>query len=310
MRHVIPIGILWLAFSVHTRAADIRAPRLGYIWDSAAQSVRPVEGIPGAALLGQALDLGGQFTRAIICENLSYILAISSRERTPFVLQIGTDGVTSHAIEGAVPVDRMVLSPSGTSALLYDARGQILQIVTGLPGTPAVTREIRGPVVEAMSVSDDGLLVLLAVGDALEPAFLSGNSEVPSSIPVSGPVSAMALRPHSHDALLATAGRITWVPSLDTDPSYEAVDEDPSAPLALSFSHHGSRFFAAYTDGRIRARSLVSGDSSVTTCPCVPDRLQPLRGDSVFALNQAGQGPLFIYDSTNNRVVFVGRGDQ
>jgi hypothetical protein len=311
MRHAIPIGILWVALSVHAHGADIGTPRLGYVWDSAAQSVRPVEGIPGAAFLGQALDLGGQLTRAVICRNLGYILAISSRERTASVLQIGAGSVTSRVIEGArQPVDRMVLSPSGTSALLYDAREQTLQIVTGLPGTPVVTRSITVPAAEAMSVSDDGLLVLLALGESLDPAFLSGSSEMPSSIPISGPVSAMALRPHSHDALIATAGSITWVPSLDTDPSYEVVDGDPNTPAALSFSDDGSRFFAAYTDGRVRVRSLVSGAASVSACPCVPDRLQPLHGDSLFALNQPGQGPLFIYDGVNNRVVFVGRGDQ
>ena len=297
MRHAIPIGILWVALSVHAHGADIGTPRLGYVWDSAAQSVRPVEGIPGAAFLGQALDLGGQLTRAVICRNLGYILAISSRERTASVLQIGAGSVTSRVIEGArQPVDRMVLILGHLGPAVRRKRTDFADRhrIARNPSGDALDHgsRRRGDVGQRRWSSGASCARRIA-----RSAFLSGSSEMPSSIPISGPVSAMALRPHSHDALIATAGSITWVPSLDTDPSYEVVDGDPNTPAALSFSDDGSRFFAAYTDGRVRVRSLVSGAASVSACPCVPDRLQPLHGDSLFALNQPGQGPLFIYDA-------------
>ena len=162
---------------------------------------------------------------------------------------------------------------------------------------------------QPMAISDDGALVLLALGDTLDPAFLAGDSTMPVTIPLSGPVSAMALRPHSHDALIAAAGQITWLPALDTNPSYQTVYQEPTAPVALYVSRDGSRFFAAYAEGTVRSLS-ASGDASSAACPCVPDRLQPLHGDFLFALNPSGQGPVFIYDGMNNRVVFVARGDQ
>lgn len=236
MRRVISIGVFYMTFLVRVHGTDIVGPQLGYLWDPGARALQPIEGIPGASFLGPSVDPGLKITDAAICRNLGYVLAVAAENRVPYVLRIGAGGFVPGVIEGAThPVDRMALSPSGTSAVLYDASGPTLQIVTGLPGKPAVTREITGRTVDRMAVSDDGALVLLASGDALEPAFLSGASAEALAIPVSGPVSAMAFRPQSHDALIAAAGRITLVRAVDTNPTYEIFEDAPDPPVALAF---------------------------------------------------------------------------
>ena len=111
MRRVIP-SIFGLALLVQAQGegADLRAPRLGYASDPSTKSLRPIEGIPGAAFLGPAMDLGGQFSHVAVCRNLGYILAISSQDHVASVLQVGSGTVVPRAIAGAgSPIDRVIL---------------------------------------------------------------------------------------------------------------------------------------------------------------------------------------------------------
>ncbi len=311
MRRILFNGLLCSAFLLQAWGADLKAPRLGYVWDSAAQTLRAVEGIPGAAFLGDPLDLGGQYSQVAVSQKLDYALALSSESHNPVVLQIGADGMVSRAIPDALAaVDRIALSPTGTSALLYAAGKQVLQVITGLPAAPVVAKTFTGIAAGPMAVSDDGSLVLLAVGDALNPVFLAGDSDTPLSLPVSGPVSALALRPNAHGALIASSGSVTLVSGIDSDARYEVLQEDSRPVLAVSFSSDGARSIAVYADGTVSTRTLATAESSVATCPCTPDGLQPLAGRSVFALKQGGPGPLFLYDGLQNRVVFVAGGAQ
>jgi WD40 repeat protein len=311
MKRVILAGALSLASMTAARAGnDIAAPVLGYVGDTSSSTLRMIEGIPGASILGRKLDLGPEIILAAVSPDQTYIWGIAAQGGVPSLLAIGAHGLESRAVEGiASPVDRIAISPSGTAAALYSDADGTLRILTGLPGNPVVAREISAAVLDRMAVSDDGALIVLVSKESPDPALLSSTSSGAVAIPVSGPVSALAFRPQSHDALIATAGRITLVRAVDSEPTYAAFEDSPDPAVAVQFSIDGRRIFAAYADGKIRTRDLATGESFATVCPCLPTGLQPL-SNSVFRLNQVEPGPVFLFDGLKNRVLFVAGGDQ
>ena len=166
----------------------LAAPRLGYLYDSASHSLRTIDGIPGASLLGPALDPGFGISAAVISPEQRYALAITAEGHQARILPLGPGLLASYGIEGPQrPVDRIALSPTGASAALYNASGGILQIVTGLPHTPVIAREISYSGLHRMAISDDGHLVLAASVDPGKPISLFDQSTGSREIPVPGP---------------------------------------------------------------------------------------------------------------------------
>lgn len=310
MKRVLFVGALSLASITAAGAGtDIAAPVLGYVGDARSNALRMIEGIPGASILGRTVDLGPEITLAAVSPDQTYIWGIAAQGGVPSLLTIGASGLEFRVVAGiASPVDRIVISPSGTAAALYGADGT-LRILTGLPGNPVVAREIPAAYLDRMAVSDDGSLMILVSKESPHPMLLSSTSSGVVAIPVSGPVSALAFRPQSHDALIAAAGRITLVRAVDTVPTYTVFEEPLDPAVAVLFSIDGRRIFAAYADGKILTHDVASGESFVSVCHCVPTGLQPLH-NSVFRLNEVEPGPVFLFDGLKNRVVFVAGGDQ
>jgi WD40 repeat protein len=309
MKHAISIALLSLSCLLASQGGtSINAPLLGYVYESGSRTLRSVEGLPGASLLGQALRLEMDITDAVVAPDQSYVFALTAESRAARVLILHAGIVVPRDIAGpSRRVDRIALSPSGACAVLYDASEGILQIVTGLPDKPAVTREISRTSVDYMAVSDDGRVLLVASIEPFHPVLLFDELAQPHEIAFAGAVSAMVFRPQSHDALIAGGSRITLVHDVDAGASYREFDDSSGPPLALSFSRQGRRFFAAYGDGTIRTHDLTSGEWSRMICPCVPTGLQLMNGDAVFRLTQSGSGPLFLLDGANNRIVFAVR---
>jgi hypothetical protein len=78
--------------------------------------------------------------------------------------------------------------------------------------------------------------------------------------------------------------------------------------VALAVSADGHAAAVANQAGTI-VRIDLSGQTSPerTTCACSPTELQPLAGNLVFRLNEAGTGTVWAYDgdAPRPRVVFI-----
>ena len=309
MKPLICFSLLFL----HNLLADneVQSPLLGYVYDSRVGAVRAIEGIPGASLLGSILDTV-PIAGAAAAADQNYLLAITSNHEA-LLLTPGNGAISAQPIPGVTaPVDLFCLSPSGSSAALYNSSADLIMIVTGLPSSPTVTRAIRnmGAPVDRLAVSDDGKLLLIAL-EGISPVLLLASGDQPAPIPVMGPASAIVFRAGAHDALLVdTSGRITAVNHLDVSPEYQLVRDASAGTAAVDYSRDGRRIFAASGDGTIATYDLLSGESSNISCSCVPTGLYPLQGDSVFRLNEPSDPPLLLFDGQKNRVVFVVGSDQ
>src|ERR671912_481097 len=57
-------------------SARLTEPVLGYVFDSTAKAVRPINGIPGAAALGSALPSASKLANGFVSHNREWLLAI------------------------------------------------------------------------------------------------------------------------------------------------------------------------------------------------------------------------------------------
>ena len=303
-------------------AQQVRGPSLGFIVDSGARGIRSVSGLAGAATLGAAVDTGSDIVSASVSPNSDYVLAIVGSAREAAVWTPAGSGV--RLIPGVTPgASRMVLSPEGTAAALYFSNGNRIQIVSGLPGAPAMTQEIpltplRSPLA-GFAVSDDGQLVLCAEaadGVAVPAAVVLSSAGDLNRIPLAGAATALAFAPKSHDAVLVTGSEALLVRDVETSSERIALrgDDIPGATAAAFSPDHrkktaGRIFFANADTGKVTIYDLKAEDSPSVTldCQCQPAGLFRMGSSPVYRLTEYSGNPLQILDAalTTPRIVVI-----
>ncbi|HWR53913.1 MAG TPA: hypothetical protein VN428_22570 [Bryobacteraceae bacterium] len=286
----IPPAMLLFAALACAAESPITGPVLGYAIGES--GVRPVYGIPGAAILGPAADLGGTVRLAAAANEAGSVIAALEDGRV--VLYRGASAMPlANAI--STPT-RIAFSPRGRAAILYSEQSDAIQLITGLEGTPSAAEPV--PLiwpVSAMAVSDSGRALL--AGDGALWSLLPGRAAV--HVMRAAGVSSIAFFAGSNDAAFADAGML-WV---QRSGQFTPVTEFAGA-IALQTS--GGALFAATADGVSRI-DLTTGVRADVPCGCNITDLEPMRGGAVFRLNRSGKEPLYLYDgeSAQPRVVFV-----
>ena len=310
----------------------LTGPSLGLIFDPAAQAIRPILGVPGAASVGSPLDAGFPVTSAVISPTQSYALAVSGAN--VYVVNVSSNTVSAQAIGGAsAEPDRMVLSPSGSAAVLYYKSGSI-QIVTGLPGAPQLGSQIsiaglpNAP--GALAVSDDGAVVIAGLDE--NPSPKRPKQPRPRAVPLNGlyvipldgsapqrvsplRVSALAFFAKSHDALVAdrVANSITLIRDIagQANIAWTFSNSGLQEPDAVAASADGTTVLAASSKTGVLVRLDARGANPVfVPCKCAPSEMRPLTAPGVYQVTEAENGLLWIFDSNpqNARVLFVPAG--
>ena len=264
-------------------APSLRGPVMGWVFDAGAGAVRPVWGVPGASLLGDALP-SPALSGAAVSPRQDYALVTDAEGATGVIrLPEGTLAPLTGAIGSP---SRVALSPRGEAAALFRAEGNALQVATNLPGAASMAMRpypAGAPAPAALAVSDDGEAVLAAYDETL--VLLDKEGGRPLAVP--GAVVALSFRAGTHDALAATAGGEVWlIAAADANARYRRLagpQEGVSAPLAVEFSRDGARAFIAGAGGAT-AVDLATGAATAIACRCTPTGLVRLDGDSLFLL--------------------------
>ncbi|HWC00660.1 MAG TPA: hypothetical protein VG672_28330 [Bryobacteraceae bacterium] len=282
--------------------------------DAQTHRLRPLQGVPGAAVLGPSLDLGTDIAAAVLPPRQDYALALTGDNQDVQVVHFTASGPTLAPIEGvgAAP-DRMVLSPSGAAAGFYRQASGMVQVVTGLPDAPVLARELAVAGADqdlaALAINDDGQILAVGLEDATNLLLWrpGGNT----TVPLPDRIRAIAFRPHTRDVAVATANNQVLLLADLSGQSQPAVvagsDEGVAAPVALAFSGDGQKLFTANSDpGSVTISDLAQRAASILTCNCSPSGLARLKGTAVFRLTEA-HDPLLLLDGTTNlsRILFV-----
>lgn len=295
-------------------AATLDGPRLGIMFDPAKKVLRPILGVPGAATLGQPLQLGVEFDTAAVSPLQDYVILTTGEPRTVELLTLGHLPLAPRPIHGVERApDLITFSRGGGSAALYHKYRGLIQVITGLRTSPRVSAELylsgrSQPT--ALAVSEDGGAVLAGVDHSVY--WVSPSGEVPLIKGLSK-ITAIAFTV-GHTALVADGvkNEIYSVHAATTAANVEVVagsKEGIHNPIALAFSRDNRHAFVANAKSGGIVKLDLQEKSAVEkiSCGCGPAVLERLGADDVFRLTAASERPIWVLDAAGQkpRVVFV-----
>lgn len=318
---------LLAAVAAQADTTTLRGPVMGFVVDGRSQTVRPINGIPGASHLGAPLELLFHVKQAVFSSGGDFALMTPAEGEGLYLVRNLGDTPAASRIAGAFQPDRMVLNFANTVAALYQAEPRRLQVVRGLPGNPTA-----GPVLDLSSLSGTvkglaldaaGREALLAVADngrgALARISVPDDGEAgevrlvePRTLSVFGSPSAVALLNKDRDALVADAAtnQVFLIRNFAGDAQVEALASERDGianPVGVEVSLDGRRVFVANAAdrGSVLVVNLESRVVDMRATPeSVPSRLERLQGRTAFLLNEPGETPLLVLDNVENPEVY------
>ena len=319
-------GLVLVAGSVlAAQQGSLSGPVAGFIYDSPGRALRPIQGVPGASLIGDPINLGLDLTAAYVSPGQDSAFVVSADGLLHFFRLASTGPMeTSLGGIGFIP-QRVVFSPSGTAAaLLTPGRVHVFQ---GLPGAPALAGAInlpvaggaqpspatasrsrqRTPVAADFAISDDGVYLLSVSGGSVR--LLSVNGENRSLVPA-GAGALVAFAPGGHDAaVLDPAAGLLLIRDTSgaaTPQTIAQPDDSLASAAGIGFSQDGAKLYVASAAAQgVVTFDLSAGSRSMIACDCTPSTLVPM--GSLFRLNEFGSAPLWLLDAAaaSPRIVFV-----
>jgi hypothetical protein len=273
----------------------VAGPVLGYVWDAASARLRPILGIPGSSLLGEAPDLGVTLSLAEVSPRQDYVIGVEAGSGAVVLVSLAGSRAGVAAVAGLGPgAERIALSPTGAAAAVYGGSGG-LSVVTGLPEAPA-TRTLAAPGrLTALAVSDSGERVLAVSGEQL---YLLARGAEPRLLGPVGAGAAIAFVENSGDALVADPARqeAFLVRGEGERLILAGAREGISDPVAAAVA--GRRGLVANRGtNTVLLLDLAGGAPAAISCSCEVAGLQRLRGDAVFRLTGSLHAPSYLLEA-------------
>jgi hypothetical protein len=297
-------AILFLAASAllaqSAARIPVEGPVTGWVWDAGHGSLRPILGIPGASVLGDAIDTGVVFSTAV-SDQRQYAIGISSDDGQAYLLRLR--GEPRAAMLKGVPsgASRVILSPSGDAAIFAYGESPKLAVVTGLPDAPSDPRELDlNDTPSALAVSDHAIYIAAALENGILIIDRDGNRWNPGQH--RAPHS-LAFLDNSNDLLIADDSGVSLLRNVQ-NPELTLLTDQPSRAVAAT--RDGGRAIVLVSGGKLRIIDLATRDSRELPSPVEPARLVRM-SNSIFGINDSGSDPLWLLDleGAEPRTVFV-----
>lgn len=295
----------------------INGPMLGFTPDATGAAIAPIIGIPGASLLANPLELGMAIRAAAVSPRQTYALAVRAGDGQPVIIDLA-GGTPITPVPGTYNEPEIIaLSPTGSSAAIYDGGSRSVEIVGNLPKDPQVIHEFDASSIPggatSLALSDDGSVALATFAESDRTSlWMMDSTGAVQRLPVDQPAGA-AFFPNRNDAMFGddsnhtvfiatdagrTAAPLPLVSGLDAMSSFSSV----------TASDDSSRVFLADTNsGNIAIFDMESRTAVVLPCGCQLTGLHRLNGNSVFRLNDASAQPIMLLDAggIEPRIVIV-----
>jgi hypothetical protein len=274
-------------------------PQLGYVWDSAAQALRPELGVPGASQIGAPLTPAG------------YVFAAASPRSAVAVLLAKDGSLETQALPNGAPTlingasaplgSRAVFSPSGNNALLYAPGNSAVTLVTGLTSAPQA-QTLHAPTnLLGAAVSDTALVAVVAGSGTLKLTLLGGNGAALATLSGFGGINFL---PSGDDLLTAdaAANSVVLVRHSSTAPVAQTIAAPQlKAPVDIAASRDGRWAIVANGGDASIARLDLTGQTPALriACACQPNQLAALNGNAVFRITSLTAGPTWLVDASS-----------
>lgn len=291
--------------------AQVGAPVLGYLPEGG--QIHPVMGIAASASAGPALNFGGSFLLTAVSRRQDFALVSSLSSGAVMIARPASTasgaGTTTPVPGVAAFPSKIVLSPSGSAAVLWFASPRMLEIVSGLPDAPAV-RSVNanflsgssGDLPAALAVSDDG-----AWGAGAWPSGVwafGPNGEVRRLL--SGERSlALTFFTGRQDLAVATSSGVESIADVGGSAAVSPLyTSDGQAPAGLGVTPDNSKLVLAEAHGNIVTIDAASGASSTVSCACGPQGVIGM-GASLFRITGLTGSVFRVFDVRTGSVFQV-----
>lgn len=201
--------------STNTTAGNqIQSPIVGFVSAAGGSELRAIEGVPGASTLSAPLAVPAEVTSLHFAPGQKYALAEQAEGASLGLTAFsGAQPAALVQIPGGISKPEVIsFSPHGTAAALYSGSEGRLQVLTGLPDNPQLTRETTSGelpgAVRLLAIADDG--VTLLAGTANNAVYLLAGTE-PQMLESVTDLGGMVFTPKSNDVLIFDRGAGTLV---------------------------------------------------------------------------------------------------
>jgi hypothetical protein len=297
--------------------APMSRPVLGFAFDGAAAGLRPIFGVPGAARLGEPLQLGFAISYAVISPQLDSALTVNADGGQIVAVEFVRSEGRPYAVDGVRSgADKIVFSPDGRSAALYNAAARWITVLTGLPASPTVAAEfdvasIPGALT-ALALHDDHTTLLGGFSeDETGSLFLLRPAEDPALLSVLRHPSAARFFNHSRDAVITDSISSSIYHVRDVSATSQVVFLASSAdgidtPMDVEVSADDSEIVIADKNA-VTTISLSDRRVNSYIHARPSHRLHRFSGKASFLLADAAGDSLLIFDgdSVERRIVIV-----
>lgn len=284
----------------------VEGPVMGFVIDSRSHTLRTVLGVPGAAVVGEAVKTSSSLTPQAVSPSGDYAVVWTGGREA-----IWTPAGSLEAVR-QLPAGRfsVTLSPRGSAAGFYAQSEGIVRVIAGLPAASADVSAIRldtvGGACGKFALSDDGALLLCSSG---ADAVVFGAAGELARIPFGAAITALAFVPGSHDALIADGPEAFLARNVDAHGSatrlnISGLDSVSSAAVITDGSH------ALLSDAASRKLAILplapGAQPTVLDCDCAPEGLFRINS-SVYRLGGYSGSSMRLLDtaSTPPRIVVV-----
>jgi hypothetical protein len=290
---------------LHAQENGIRGPVSAFVFDSASRGIRPILGVPGAALLGDVV--AGNLDWASVAPNAKWALAAQSGQ---LVFLSGLDSSATATLISPILAccDLAAWGADSKTAALYSASSQQLFLVTSLDTSPLISAHDLPPLAgDVRFLLVDGNSLFFGVeGSGVYGLAETGTSRLLA--PLDHPRAATFLSPSKELAIVdagthkvlelrRSRGEASMVPFID-------LPDDALDPVGIVVS--ANRVFVA---DRSSSSVLVFDRNSHQlqsrlAADVPPAMITPLARASLFLLGGGGAQPLSLLDASSSGSVY------
>jgi hypothetical protein len=317
MSKILLLGVAAVV-ALNAQTAPVGGPSLGFVFDAKQQALRPVLGIPGAALFGDPLSAPSPVVSATLSLRQNAAVVNDGAWKA---ITLAPSGVTNTALlpDGLPASAKVAVSETGQAAAFYDPAGSALTVVTGIAASSIAANGVAidslPGAITRFAIGDDGSLLL--------SSSIAGGGEALFWIGTDGTALQLASLQKTASILLWNAGKSAVVtdragnqiwgiqnPGASAAITLLASDADGvSSPAGAALSQDGKQVWIANA-GSQNVLGIDLGTRATVSLGCGFDltTLLPTADGFSFRLNHPGNGPLWILDTapgSGPRVVFV-----
>jgi hypothetical protein len=281
-------------------SATTNGPQLGYFWNAADATLRPVMGIPGASQIGESVVPAGMYT-AGAAASVSAVALLQAPDGSLDVMALPA-GQPTHLSAATTTGAQVRFSPSGKSALVFTPGASSVVLVSGLTSTPAASSVATPFAIQEAALGDSGSFAIATGSAAGASIQIVGANGPATSVGSVGTLGGLAFA--SGDGLLfadASNNTLTLVRNASTSPASAPV---PTAallmtPAGLGVSPNGQWVLVANSadPSTVRVDLTAQNAPLKIACSCTPALVATVAGTATFRVTAPGNGPIWAVDA-------------